>query len=195
MKIIGVSQRVCVISEINESRDCLDQRWASFFLELDLIPVAIPNCLELFKRYLISFKFDGFLLTGGKPTPNRDACENAILEYSIQNEIPLLGVCHGMQVIQQYFGINVFPVTGHVAHKQTISVNKCTAVVNSYHDNGTDELHPEFSVWAEHPPSRIIKGIKHKKLPLLGMMWHPERLTPYREQDISLFRNFFEEKK
>ena len=37
----------------------------------------------------------------------------------------------------------------------------------------------------------IIKSISHKKLPLHGIMWHPERNIKFNEIDIKFFKEIF----
>ena len=39
MKIVLITQRVMKIDKINETRDCIDQRWIKFVKKLDLIPI------------------------------------------------------------------------------------------------------------------------------------------------------------
>ena len=43
LKTVGITQRVEYVESYNESRDCLDQRWAVFLLELGLMPIPLPN--------------------------------------------------------------------------------------------------------------------------------------------------------
>jgi putative glutamine amidotransferase len=53
------------------------------------------------------------------------------------------------------------------------------ATVNSYHDLqiGPDDLAPELVPFAL-APDRTVEGFYHPRLPLLGVMWHPERAGP-----------------
>jgi putative glutamine amidotransferase len=36
-----------------------------------------------------------------------------------------------------------------------------------------------------------IEAIKHQSKPIYGIMWHPERETPYSEHDLNFFTNIF----
>ncbi len=46
----------------------------------------------------------------------------------------------------------------------------------------------ELEVWAKADDG-VVKAIKHKELPVWGIMWHPERLTPFRPEDVELMQN------
>ena len=109
MKKVVVTQRVDVTSTYGERRDCLDQRWIELLLSVGLFPVLVPNNLDYVKKLIATEQIDGVLLTGGNSllnyggdAPERDEVEKNLLELAILKNIPLLGVCRGMQIIQNY---------------------------------------------------------------------------------------------
>lgn len=198
MKLVAVTQRVTVVEQYNERRDCLDQQWASFLRECQIIPIVLPNCIfatiELLKRIPV----DGILFTGGNDlvdyggdAPERDETEFMLLQYAIEHSLPLLGVCRGMQVTQHFFGVPLCKVEGHITKEQTIKVNGNAYQTNSYHSWGALDTIADLPVWAIAADG-VVKGIKHRTLPILGVMWHPERNTPFHSYDINLFRSFFQ---
>lgn len=86
------------------------------------MPLALPITDDLrIYEYLLP-QMDGFLFTGGHDisperygdqhhssklsplTPNRDRMEDRILNYAYDFDIPVLGVCRGMQMINVHFG-------------------------------------------------------------------------------------------
>ena len=130
MKIIAITQRVAVIPQYGERRDCLDQAWPRFLAACGLLPLAIPNApdvaLSLFKNADVA----GLLLTGGNDlvslggeAPERDATENALMDAAEARGLPVLGVCRGMQVIQQRHAIPLVRVEGHVTRSQFIKID------------------------------------------------------------------------
>ena len=142
-------------------------------------------------------QIDAFLLTGGGDLLDlggndkaREEVEEYLIKISQENNTPLLGVCRGMQKIQSYFGIELKKINNHVTLKQKININGITQTVNSYHNFGTTKNTPEFKVWAEANDG-IIKAIKHVQHRINGIMWHPERMQPFRKQDIEYFRTFY----
>ena len=195
MKKIFVTQRESVVS--NEKRDCLDDRWLTFTDKCDIIPVLIPNNKSILKAYISDLQCDGIILSGGGNIyslggdKRRDEIETLLIEHSINKNIPLIGVCRGMQKIQDFFGISLEKVEGHVQEKQEIYINKKIHEVNSFHDYGTFNNNDNFDIWAAGK-DKIVKAIKHKKFRISGIMWHPERILPIRQFDINLFKEFFE---
>jgi gamma-glutamyl-gamma-aminobutyrate hydrolase PuuD len=197
MKIIVITQRVAVIPHYGERRDCLDQAWARFAGECGLLPLAMPNvpavALSLFQNAEVA----GLLLTGGNDlvslggdAPERDVTENALMDAAESRRIPILGVCRGMQVIQQRHSVPLVRVEGHVTPSQIIQINSEPMEVNSYHHFAAHESRPPLEVWAVAADG-VVKAVRHSSRPITGIMWHPERNTPFSGSDIALFRRVF----
>jgi gamma-glutamyl-gamma-aminobutyrate hydrolase PuuD len=186
MKLVGISQRVDFQASYHESRDCLDQRWCNFFKTCYLTPLIFPNDTQLVAELLQNIVVNGIILTGGNQTPERDDVEFYLIKYAIQKQIPLIGVCHGMQMIQRYFNVPLYPVDNQVTESQEILMYGKPVIVNSFHKLGTYDNHFDFDVFARTKEG-IIKAIRHKLLPIMGVMWHPERNHPFQKNDIKLF--------
>lgn len=191
MTLIAVSQRMDFVPHHLETRDGLDHRWYSFLEQCRLTPLVIPNHPYLARRILEKIPIQGVLLTGGEDTSQRSDTESFLIRHAIERALPLFGVCHGMQMIQKYFSLNLIQITGHVSDQQTILVHNRLEEVNSYHNWGTTETVPELVVWAKAQDD-VIKAIYHQTLPLIGIMWHPERYAVFKARDIDLVGNFFE---
>ena len=197
MKAVALTQRVEVVPSYGERRDCLDQRWPELLARCNLLPVAVPNNATLVPQLLSAARVEGIVLTGGGDlasyggkAPERDATEAALLHLAVERRIPVIGVCRGMQAIQHFFGVPLSRVAGHVAPIQEILIEGVRETVNSFHDFGTSESAAELEPWA-HAHDGIVKAVRHRHLPLIGMMWHPERMNPFRDSDIALFRRTF----
>lgn len=197
MRKLLVSQRVDV-SPHGERRDGLDQRWAGFLHACGLLPIAVPNVANTTANFLELPDIAGVLLTGGNDlamcggdVPERDAVEHQLLETAIRRHLPVLGVCHGMQVIQAYFGHSLIAVEGHIQSRQTISIDGAPSVVNSYHRYGTRETIAPLQTWATADDG-VVKAVRHDSLPVTGIMWHPERMSPWTDRDLQLFKTVFE---
>jgi gamma-glutamyl-gamma-aminobutyrate hydrolase PuuD len=197
MKLIGVTMRADTPSDYDETRDGLDQQWLPFMLSCGLTPILMPNNTSLVKTYLEQFKFSGILLTGGNSpmqfggdTPARDEVDANLIEWAIQKDKPLIGVCRGMQSIQLAFQQSLEPVSDHVMKHQIIKINGQPTSVNSYHNLGTKICKLPLESWAISDDG-VIKAVKHISKHIYGLMWHPERNQPFQQRDIDFFKQVY----
>jgi N5-(cytidine 5'-diphosphoramidyl)-L-glutamine hydrolase len=197
MRTVAVTQRVCVVPAYGERRDCLDQAWTEFLGACGLLPLLLPNVTETAIALCETAGVAGLVLTGGNDlaelggdAPERDAVEQALLDLAARRELPVLGVCRGMQVIQQRFAIPLQRVEGHVAQRQVIQIDGEPREVNSYHHFAAFDSRPPLDVWAVADDG-VVKAIRHSAVPMTGIMWHPERFIPFSAADVALFRQVF----
>ena len=207
LKKIGISLRVEKIEKFNEKRDTISHDWINFLQKLDYFPVLIPNNLIDVGDYISELKLNGIILSGGDNIgefPERDQTENKILEYAIKNSIPVLGVCRGMQLINTFFNgtISENSNSGHVGKPHNIDIMNPSLVnlfghdkleVNSFHNNliKKDDIGDGLDVFALSEKDFTIEGCFHKKYPIIGVMWHPERdqQKKHQSQIIDIFCN------
>jgi putative glutamine amidotransferase len=205
MRFIGVTQRVEVVpvgGGGTERRDCLDQAWAPLLHAADCLPIPLPNDPTVAASMFWELPMDGLLLTGGNhlapyggDAPERDETELRLLESALAcpEPLPILGVCRGMQLLQSAFGLALERVDGHVESEQTITIEGRRETVNSFHYWGTRATVPPLDVWATADDG-VVKAIRHRDRPIVGIMWHPERLVPIAERDLALLRTHFAER-
>lgn len=196
MRYIGVTMRVDIHSDISERRDALDQRWYRFLKKSNLFPILLPNCEDSFKL-IQKWPLQGILLTGGNSlvesggnAPERDMFEINLLDCAIEKKIPILGVCRGMQIIQNYFGISLQPIVNHVAVRHKVNYKGVQLEVNSYHNHGTYDTVFKLNVVGV-AKDKIIEAIEHISLPIKGIMWHPEREPVFTAHDKQIFKQHF----
>lgn len=218
MTRVGLTQRVTVVEEYGERRDCLDQAWTPLLETSGYVPIQLPNRIDNVDQYLETLGLDGVLLTSGNdlahledasnPAPERDQFETAVLDWALDSSVPVLGVCRGLEFLNVYFGGSLSPVEGHVATEHAVefsSVPQTTPVsgdtsldlparvdVNSYHEyalNPADVPDPLEIVGVA--PDETVECVVHRTQPVSGIMWHPERETPSRDVDRQLFQWLF----
>jgi N5-(cytidine 5'-diphosphoramidyl)-L-glutamine hydrolase len=194
MIVIAVTQRTELVETYQEVRDALDQRWHDLFAACDIMPCLMPNHLSIVKNMVRQFPIQGVLLTGGNHDNTRFNVETFLIQYAIENQLPILGVCHGMQAIQEYFHIPLHDVAGHVLKEQEIFMHDKSRQVNSYHQQGTTQTIDEIIVWAKAHDG-VIKAICHQFFPIVGIMWHPERYHSFHQEDIQLIKQLFNQSK
>tara|TARA_B110000008_G_C16957074_1_gene558646 strand:+ start:67 stop:708 length:642 start_codon:yes stop_codon:yes gene_type:complete len=200
---IGISQRVDKISTHNEYRDSLDQRLIKWVTNMSLLPILIPNNLinkssndnnqPLITRWIGEMGLDAIILSGGNNIGEeirRDLTEIFLLNWARENNIPVLGICRGMQMMAKFCGGSLKNVDGHVNTRHSLLFDKSTHVfpitVNSFHNYSVTEQLCEFNVLARSVDNSI-EAIEHISLPWEGWMWHPERETIFAEEDSTRF--------
>lgn len=205
---IGVTQRVEVISRYNERRDCLDQRWG------DLLEAAGMYCIPLANRpnaasdYLDVLRLDGVILSGGNNlgvlgevdgvADERDSFEHEVLMWAEKNKISVLGVCRGLQIINNFCGGSLVPVDGHVSSRhsiiQKIEYSEWPTLheVNSYHNYAIEVggLAPSLIPLA-FAEDATVEAFRHKNLSWYGIMWHPEREKTFHVDDVNYIKKVF----
>lgn len=191
---VALTQRPSTIR--NELRLTLDVRWSRFLAACGLLGIPLPIDFALAKHTIESAGCVGVILSGGDDlaelggaTPERDQLERKLIRYSIERGLPLLGVCRGMQILVHTFGVPLAPVDGHVAARHPISGDDPGRQVNSYHRWGATAAPEQFVVTAR--AASVVEAVRHRGLPLAGIMWHPERDEPFDGRDIGLFTSIF----
>lgn len=149
---------------------------------------------------------DGLLLPGGgdiypefygatiencnNVDPKRDKDELALCRYFINQKLPILGICRGLQVLNVAFGGTLQQhIENHcqVNGQDRIHRTHCTTgqwleslygrcfSVNSAHHQSIQQLGSGLKAiqWSE---DGVIEAISHQTLPVYGVQWHPERL-------------------
>lgn len=133
--------------------------------------------------------------------PRRDEEELRLLADFTAAGKPVLGVCRGLQTINVFFGGTLAQdIPGHSAaggrdrlHAVKTAPSPLQALlgeeltVNSAHHQAADRLGAglEAVQWAE---DGVIEALCHRRLPVWGVQWHPERLAA--DAGRRLFRAF-----
>jgi gamma-glutamyl-gamma-aminobutyrate hydrolase PuuD len=203
VKVVAITQRVDHFPERNETRDALDRRLITFLLAAGFIPVPLPNGLyktlpdgrcdtEALDAWLVAVKPQAFVLSGGNDIGQcreRDLIEGWLLDHASQHQMPLLGICRGMQKMGHWTGVELCSVQGHVKTRHLLT-GKIAGDVNSYHGFSLATCPADFEVLAISEDGEI-EAIRHRSLPWEGWMWHPEREENFAVRDVQRIQALF----
>ncbi len=208
---IAISQRVIETAEYPETRDGLSQEWGAFIrmLRPDAILLPVPNDQFSIEQWLTDISPDAVILSGGNDignAPERDSTEKKIIEWFLDAERPVLGVCRGLQILNSFYGGGVTrdirEETGEehagIHHEiricdQTFShaAKKDSLTVNSFHNQGVveNQLAQRLIPFAK-TISGVVEGLFSSSEKVLAIQWHPERPSPSTEFDQAIIRQF-----
>ena len=145
--------------------------------------------------------FDAVILSPGPGLPLDYPCVPKLLDQCFHGEspIPVLGICLGLQTLITYFGGRLQNLH-EIQHGRPVSLNtqnklpaifqglKSPIKVGLYHSWAADLSYSldSFEILATAQVSTdttIVMAIKHKRLPVYGLQFHPESyMTPEGEQ-------------
>lgn len=147
--------------------------------------------------------------------PERDLFEKALYEQAIENNIPVLGICRGMQLVNVLEGGTLIEDLGtrNDRHKKEGTIDKAHRVeinnstllheivitgngeINSAHHQAIDQLGPALQS-NSIADDGTIEGLEWKEKTgrpfLLCVQWHPERMFQFPGSPLSVnIRNRF----
>jgi putative glutamine amidotransferase len=210
--------------------DFSKRAYSNSIIDAGGIPILLPNLptAAIINQYLDSV--DGLMVTGGddmhpkyfgqKPhssikltVPDRDEFEIKIIRRALTRDIPILGICRGLQVINIATGGTIYQdlscapfetlrhsdpkEVGNVFHKVGIEkrtllykvIGKGRIEVKSSHHQIIEKIAKRLRATA-FSPDGVVEGLESSEFRfLLAVQWHPEN-TPKRFHSKRLFRAF-----
>ena len=191
------------------------------------IPVLLPPQVEGDARRVLWERLDGLILTGGGDidparfgeaphpktadvSPARDALEIELVERAVHDEVPLLGICRGLQVLNVALGgsLHQHLPAQPILHSQAEPRDRPTHAVkvmgegtrlgrvlgalevqvNSMHHQGIHRLGRGLRevAWA---PDGVIEGLEMDGTGrfVIAVQWHPEELVGHDASARGLF--------
>lgn len=197
------------------------------------VPLVIPPGLSPEALCSLLDRIDGVLLSGGADVnplfvgeepmpqlgginPRRDASELLLVRLAYDRQIPLFGICRGIQVLAMALGGSVhqdlgacLPDVKLIKHSQNlergVASHKVEAeegslmhrllgkeiFVNSFHHQAVNEPGPRLRVTARSADGVVEAVESTEKKSIYGVQWHPECFLPAgNECMMPLFRHF-----
>lgn len=173
--------------------DFLEQTYVEYFERFNFSLQPISNSIKL-DSFLNKQFIEGIILSGGEDidfNSKRYALEKKLIDFSIKNDVPVLGICRGMQMINVYFEGQLTLAISKIDSSNIHQVAKPHKIamtckdlevfnrvpVNSYHNCAVlkQQLGKDLVDFALFEPLNIVEGLFHKNFPIAGIQWHPER--------------------
>jgi putative glutamine amidotransferase len=210
----------------------LRARYIRAIEDLGGIPIVLPLVADLGARRRLLTQIDGLLLTGSGPdlapelygerqqykfrvmSQRRATFELEMAQLARAADLPLLGICGGMQALNVAFGGSLYqdidsqrphplqhrqaPPATQLSHAVKVApksllrriVKTGTMRVNSSHHQSVKEVAPSMTASAVAPDG-IIEAIESlSERFLLGVQWHPEFLFDHHRLHRRLFEAF-----
>lgn len=145
----------------------------------------------------------------------RDHFELTLIEAAVERDLPILAICHGMQLLNVHYGGTLnqhlsdnpefldhdrdrgLPSSEPVHQLKVKKTSILTEIletesteVNSHHHQGIEDLAPQLEpvAWAEDGVLEAVIGREHSWV--VGVQWHPEAMVDVYPQQESLFASF-----
>ncbi len=176
-------------------------------------------------------RIDGLVMTGGQDvnpslygekihekcgsiSDERDNFEMILLEEASKQNMPMLGICRGLQIINVFFGGTLYQdlpleYPSEIEHRMKapnnreehkVKVEKDTILyslmgeeigVNSCHHQGIKKLGNMLKSSA-FAYDGLIEAFENKEKNIIAVQWHPERLYDQDNYNIRLFEKLIE---
>src|SRR6201996_3020959 len=154
---------------------------------------------EISAAEALGLKPEGIVLSPGPCTPNEAGICLEVIEKAA-GKMPILGVCLGHQAIGQVYGGKVVrapePMHGKVSRVHHTGKSVFRGLNNDflatrYHSLtiAPESMPADLEVTATSEDG-VIQGVMHKRLPIHGVQFHPERIAS--ENGHALLQNFLD---
>ena len=181
------------LENFNETYSSFDMNWFSYLKNTKI--TLVPNIPSRLNDYLDTSQFSGVILTGGgdikenKLSNNnhdvyREQVEEQLIKYSIQNNIPLICVCRGMQKAMTFLEKKVKFVHNPINIKDSYELSNLgnsqllfeglRTCYNKYSISYDKKLEKSWNILCIDKNKNLL-AIRHKEYKILSLMWHPER--------------------
>ncbi len=194
MRIVGIVTRKYKSSE-NHDIDIIYTDIVNSVYKNGAIPIGIV-LNENYKEVINMC--DGIIFSGGDSFEEYD---KEALEYIYEKDIPVLGICLGMQLMGILFNGKMIDIDHHkkdMDYVHSIHINKDSKLydifkldyikVNSRHKSAIKDTTLKVSALSHDNRIEAIEDSTKKFF--LGVQWHPESMVKYDKKQENIFKYF-----
>lgn len=180
-----------------DNYDSFTHNLVQMFMHFDL-EISVFRSDKIRLDWIASLDPDYILISPGPKDPQHAGISIAAVK-AFAGKIPILGVCLGMQCINEAMGGNTvkapIPVHGKTSrvYHSGQSVFKGVPspfIAARYHSLMAKISSPDVVITAQTEDG-VIMGIDHKKMPVSGVQFHPESFMT--DSGFLLIKNFLEQ--
>ena len=203
---------------------CVAEAYSQALVKAGADPILVPITTDPLALASIVEKLDGLVMTGGgdfnpllveeepirelgEVDTYRDVYDLALLRMARRYQLPIFGICRGVQLLNIAFGGTVYQdqyvqcsaslgqhvqlsvkdepchsvrLTDGPSRLREVFPGKDQLLVNSFHHQVIKEVAPDFKVTA-NALDGLIEAIEHVELPFWGVQWHPEAMAAHKK--------------
>lgn len=210
-----MSALIGITTSYEEGDQHLDRRYVTAVEEAGGVPVLLPTTDAAPTVDRLLERIDGLVVPGGpavtkdltgllpddldRPDGLRLRSDRRWMEECWSAELPILGICYGMQLLNALAGGTIYGDVeaehdGALTHSQKRGgtthpvlleessrlheiLETDSLTVNTRHLQAIATVGEGFRV-VGRAPDGVIEAIEHERAPLLGVQFHPERMGP-----------------
>lgn len=184
--VYGKGSRTIIVVDCGVKHSILSE-----LLQLGAQILRVPWNYDLKKH---KGRFDAVVISNGPGDPVKADKTQELMTYCLSQDIPLLGICLGNQILALAAGGNTYKLPyGHRSHNQPSfdQFTKRSYMTTQNHGFCPDvsSLSSEWEEWFINLNDQTNEGIRHKKKPFWSVQFHPEG-KPGPNDTLWIFRDF-----
>ena len=165
-----------------KSTDVLEAAYVEFYESMGIRLLPVSNFTKDFDAVVDQHYLEPH---NAELQPRRDAMEEQLIMYCVHNNIPVIGVCRGMQHINALFGGKIsysarfkVPRPRGVDHLARIVNTDRYVKINNFHSDCVylENMSTMFYPIVVDEENESVEAFVSPAMSILAFQWHPERI-------------------
>ena len=180
-----------------DNYDSFTYNLVHYFEELG-VNVEVRRNDSITTKEALAMSPDAIIISPGPGIPDQAGICLSLVQAAAENNLPILGVCLGHQIIGQVFGSKIIQARKLMHGKTSKIFSKKVGILKNlpktfeatrYHSLIIDKksLSKDLEITAQTQDG-LIMGVQHKKYHIHGVQFHPESIKT--KLGIKILKNF-----